>query len=158
MKIHKLSVFALLVLFALIWAFPAFAQESTPEAPVTVVVEAPAPVEPIDTTVQSFLFAGLVLAGIGALSYVFKQHGVNLEVVSKTVPIEFAQFAFRQGMTQALSTPLSWDDDALKELAKQAGYNVIEDGRGGFTIVASPTAVAQNTDAAKEAYERSKDR
>lgn len=134
--------------------------ETTEQAPVVVVVEAPAPVEPApaDNTVPSFLLAAIVFGAIWLAREIFKQHGLNLEIVARTVPIEFAQYGFRQGMERALATPEPFDDQAIIEGAKQLGYEVFTDANGAFTIRASAQAVAQNVAAAKEAYERSKDR
>lgn len=120
---------------------------------VTVVIEQPPadePAEPVvNTTVQSFLLTGVVFVGLAALTFVFYQQGQNLKVVAQTVPPEFAQFIFRLGMEQARKTELTLDDEALKTAAIALGYDVLEDGMGGFTIRASVTQVAQNAPVAK---------
>jgi hypothetical protein len=160
----RLTILTLVLVFALIWgAVGVYAQEVTPTAedeptPVETPVpdEQPVP-EGVTSTVQAFLFAGGALAALGVLTFVFWQQGQNLKLVSKTIPPEVAQLIFRYGMTQALTTTEVWDDEALKEAAQQLGYEVVSDGRGGFTITASAMAVAQNV-AAAEAYDRKQDR
>lgn len=159
----KLTMIVLIVIFALLWGAGAvLAQDDTPtpegeatavvDAPpdVVVVVEQPEPTEPAPTTtVQSFLFTGAVFAGLAVLTFVFWQQGRNLKVVAGTVPPEIAQLIFRLGMGQVASTEELYDDEALKTLATALGYDVIPDGRGGFTIVASAGAVAQNIEVKK---------
>lgn len=159
----KLTMIVLIVIFALLWGVGAiYAQEATPtpeseatavvDAPpdVVVVVEQPEPTEPAPTTtVQSFLFTGAVFAGLAVLTFVFWQQGRNLKVVAGTVPPEIAQLIFRVGMGQVTATEELYDDEALKTLATALGYDVIPDGRGGFTIVASASAVAQNIEVKK---------
>lgn len=157
----RMTILALVVIFALFMALPAFAQDETPTAEQPP-VETPVPDEQpvpagVTSTVQAFLFAGGVLAGLAVLTFVFYQQGQNLKLVSKTIPPEVAQLIFRYGMTQALTTDEVWDDEALKEAARQLGYEVVSDGNGGFTIRASAMAVAQNV-AAAEAHDRSLDR
>lgn len=136
--------------------------ETTEQAPVVVIIEAPAPVEPTEpaptSTVQSFLFTGAVFAGLGVLTFVFYQQGKNLKVVAGTVPPEIAQLIFRVGMGQVSATEELYDDEALKTLATALGYEVVPDGNGGFTIKASAQAVAQNVEAKKDEYLRSGDR
>lgn len=160
----KLKIALLSTIFALsIGAGAAFAQsddtptpeapvsEATEAAPVVVIVEQPEPTEPAPTTtVQSFLLTGAIFAGLGVLTFVFWQNGRNLKVVAGTIPPEVAQLIFRVGMTQALTTEEVWDDEALKEAAKQLGYEVVSDGNGGFTIRASARAVAQNAQPVKD--------
>lgn len=136
--------------------------ETTEQAPVVVIVEAPAPVEPVEpaptSTVQSFLFTGAVFAGLAVLTFVFWQQGKNLKVVAGTVPPEIAQLIFRLGMGQVSATEELYDDEALKTLAKALGYEVFQDENGAFTIRASAQAVAQNVENKKDAYLRSADR
>jgi hypothetical protein len=161
----KLYVLLVIVIFALFWALPAFAQDTTEEPTPTIQapVETPEPdvtpaPEPVTSTVQSFLLTAAVFGGLAVLTFVFWQQGKNLKVVAGTVPPELAQLAFRVAMQQAGTTVEAYDDEALKTLATALGYDVIPDGNGGYIIKASPVAVAQNVEAAKDAYLRSGDR
>lgn len=168
----KRTVLALCLIFALTTLSVARGQDSTDEptptpetteqAPVTVIVEVPAPVVPTEpaptSTVQSFLFTGAVFAGLAVLTFLFWQQGKNLKVVAGTVPPEIAQLIFRLGMGQVSATEEPYDDEALKTLATSLGYDVVPDGSGGYTIKASAIAVAQNVEDKKEAYLRSGDR
>lgn len=160
----KRNILALILIFALLWgAVASYAQSDTPtpegeatavvEAPpdVTVIVEQSEPTEPAPTsTVQSFLFTGAVFAGLAVLTFVFWQQGRNLKVVAGTVPPEIAQLIFRVGMGQVTATEELYDDEALKTLATALGYEVIADGRGGYTIVAAANVVAENVAIGKE--------
>lgn len=161
----KLTMIVLIVIFALFSAtVGVYAQADTPtpetpESEATVVVDAPPdvvvvveqPAEPAPTsTVQSFLFTGAVFAGLAVLTFVFWQNGRNLKVVAGTVPPEIAQLIFRVGMGQVTATEELYDDEALKTLATALGYDVIPDGRGGYTIVAAASVVAENVAIGKE--------
>lgn len=161
MKI-KMTILAVIVILALFMALPAFAQSDTPtpESDATAVVEAPPdvtvvveqPTEPAPTsTVQSFLTTGAIFAALGVLTFFMWQNGQNLKVVAKTVPLELAQLGFRVGMEKAAETAETYDDEAFKTLATALGYDVIPDGRGGYTIIASASVVAENQAIAKEA-------
>lgn len=164
----KRYILATMLSFTLLGgALASYAQDDTPtpETPATVevtavvetppdvvvVVEQPTPTEPAPTsTVQSFLFTGAVFAGLAVLTFVFWQQGKNLKVVAGTVPPEIAQLIFRVGMGQVAATEELYDDEALKTLATALGYDVVPDGRGGYTITAAASVVAENQAISKE--------
>lgn len=160
MRTLKLYALLAIVLFALFWALPAMAQDSTDEPTPTIQapVETPepdtsTPPEAVTSTVQSFLLTAGVFGGLAVLTFVFWQQGRNLKVVAGTVPPELAQLAFRVAMGQANKTLETYDDEALKTLATSLGYEVFQDANGAFTIRASAQAVAQNLEQAKEDYQ-----
>jgi hypothetical protein len=104
----------------------------------------------IDAQTQTYLTIAFVFGALALVGYVFKQRGEDIKVVAKTVPLEFAQFAFRIAAEKAQGTESTMDDDALKQAARDLGYAVIETANGGWTIAASATAVAQNAQSVKD--------
>lgn len=88
----------------------------------------------IDAQTQTYIFAAIVIAALALLTYAFKQRGSDIKTVADTVPLEFAQFAFRLAMERANTTPDALDNEAVLRAARELGYTVTETSDGSVVI------------------------
>lgn len=106
----------------------------------------------IDAQTQTYIFAAIIIAALALLTYAFKQRGSDIKTVADTVPLEFAQFAFRLAMERANTTPDALDNEAVLRAAKELGYQILETPEGIVISKGNFTAKAADD------YDRNRDR
>lgn len=130
----KILVLTLMVLLVF---SPVLAQEATEEPPT--VVNPGGDVIVVDDTAeqpinQSWIILGLIALVAVAIGFWARSNNVQMDKLANSIPLPIAEALFDLAHSRTLATVETIDDDALLDLARQLGYTVVPNQRGGFDL------------------------